>query len=62
MGGDTGIRDVVTGLYVREYFDDDIARPEEEPLPPNNTPGRPPMMPPAMQLPPSSPVVNPGFR
>lgn len=26
MGGDTGIRDVVTGLYVREYFDDVIAR------------------------------------
>src|SRR5512140_2823735 len=26
MGGDTGIRDVLTGLYVREYFDDVIAR------------------------------------
>jgi diguanylate cyclase (GGDEF)-like protein len=26
MGADTGIRDVVTGLYVREYFDDVIAR------------------------------------
>jgi len=26
MGSDTGIRDVVTGLYVREYFDDVIAR------------------------------------
>ena len=26
MGGDTGIRDVETGLYVREYFDDVIAR------------------------------------
>jgi diguanylate cyclase (GGDEF)-like protein len=26
MAADTGIRDVVTGLYVREYFDDVIAR------------------------------------
>lgn len=26
MSADTGIRDVVTGLYVREYFDDVIAR------------------------------------
>jgi len=26
MSGDTGIRDVVTGLYVRAYFDDVIAR------------------------------------
>jgi diguanylate cyclase (GGDEF)-like protein len=26
MAPDTGIRDVVTGLYVREYFDDVIAR------------------------------------
>lgn len=26
MSGDTGIRDAVTGLYVREYFDDVIAR------------------------------------
>lgn len=26
MGADTGIRDVVTGLYVREYFDDVISR------------------------------------
>lgn len=26
MSADTGIRDAVTGLYVREYFDDVIAR------------------------------------
>lgn len=26
MAADTGIRDVVTGLYVREYFDDVITR------------------------------------
>ena len=26
MASDTGIRDLVTGLYVREYFDDVIAR------------------------------------
>ena len=26
MAADTGIRDVVTGLYVRDYFDDVIAR------------------------------------
>jgi diguanylate cyclase (GGDEF)-like protein len=26
MAADTGIRDVVTGLYVREYFDDVIGR------------------------------------
>ena len=26
MSADTGIRDVVTGLYVREYFDDVISR------------------------------------
>lgn len=26
MSADTGIRDLVTGLYVREYFDDVIAR------------------------------------
>ena len=26
MAPDTGVRDVVTGLYVREYFDDVIAR------------------------------------